>query len=393
MEKVGREVVRSIDWRVRVAPDRKRRRDANFMTEVEEFPLSQRPAPRVLVLELEGAGQNGLARGQKSGTLGRVGALAGESGHRVLFAREPRLIDGIAPEVVLVDAGAANVASLMERVRTDDATKGAIIVAVHADKAREDALQALRVEGADEFLSSAAPRFECIARLEAGAALFRARAESADLRETLHRQTRVDDLTGVMSRRFFFQQAQRECSRARRYGHPLSCLMLEVNHFKLLCSNTSDAVGEQVLRSTANIIGQWTRDSDWVSRFADAKFAVLLPETDLEGATGAREKLQTALGQHVWEHPEGELPVSFSIGEAQFHPGAPFHPQNAEFISESEESGEAALSTREALAGLLEDADAALYIARKSARVPEMFVAYTPAGNPNNDGTASRPGA
>ncbi len=363
------------------------------MTEVEEFPLSQRPAPRVLVLELEGGGQNGPARGRASSALSRVGIVARESGHRVLFSSEPCLIDGIVPEVVLLDAGSSSVASVMERVRTGEATKGAVIIAVHADKSREDAFQAMRVEGADEFLSANAPRFECIARLVAGALLFRARAESADLRETLHRQTRVDDLTGVMSRRFFFQQAQRECSRARRYGHPLSCLMLEVNHFKLLCSNLSDAVGEQVLRSTANIIGQWTRDSDWVARLADAKFAVLLPETDLEGATGAREKLQSALNAHVWEHGNGELPVSFSIGEAQFHPGTAFRPQNAEFISESEESGESALSTREALAGLLEDADAALYIARKSARVPEMFVAYTPAGNPNNDGLASRPNA
>ena len=362
------------------------------MAEIEEFPLSQRPAPRVLVLELDGGGQNGAARPRSTpSALKKVGTLASESGHRVLFSGEPCLIDGIAPEVVLLDAGSAGATALLGRVRVDDATKGAFVVAVHEGKAREDALLALRVEGADEFLSAGAPRFECIARLEAGAQLFRARVEIADLRETLHRQTRVDDLTGVMSRRFFFQQAQRECSRARRYGHPLSCLMLEVNHFKLLCSNISDAVGEQVLRSTANIIGQWTRDSDWVARFADAKFAVLLPETDLEGATGAREKLQNALREHIWSHGEGQLPISFSIGEAQFHPGAPFRPQNAEFISESEESGESALSTREALAGLLEDADAALYIARKSARVPEMFVAYTPAGNPDNDGAASRP--
>ncbi len=364
------------------------------MAEIEEFPLSQRPAPRVLVLELDGGGQNGAARPRSNANpsiLKKVGGVAIEAGHRVLFSDEPCLIDGIAPEVVLFDASSASAASLLSRLRSDDSTKGACVVAVHEGKAREDALLAMRVEGADEFLSANAPRFECIARLEAGAQLFRARVEVADLRETLHRQTRVDDLTGVMSRRFFFQQAQRECSRARRYGHPLSCLMLEVNHFKLLCSNISDAVGEQVLRSTANIIGQWTRDSDWVARFADAKFAVLLPETDLEGATGAREKLQNALREHVWSHNEAELPISFSIGEAQFHPGSGFRPQNTEFISESEESGESALSTREALAGLLEDADAALYIARKSARVPEMFVAYTPAGNPNNDGTAPRP--
>ena len=360
------------------------------MAEFDEFPLSQRPAPRVLVLDFEGGNpnQNGNSRSRgHAGTMQRVGNFAKESGHRVAFATEPSLVDGIAPEVVLLDATGAGAAKLLRRVRSEDATKGALIVAVYDAKAREDATQALRVEGVDDFLASNAPRFEIVTRLEAGAQLFRARAGAADLREAVHRQTRVDDLTGVMSRRFFFQQAQRECSRARRYGHPLSCLMLEVNHFKLICTNIGDSVGEQVLRSAANIIGQWTRDSDWVARFADAKFAVLLPETDLEGATSAREKLQNALREHVWTYGESHIPVSVSIGEAQFNPGTPFRPQSAEFISESDESGESALSAREALAGLLEDADAALYIARKSARVPDIFVAYTPAGNPEN-GTA-----
>lgn len=351
------------------------------MAEIEDgFPLSQRPAPRVLVLETESGQQNGSARSKNgANALHRLGTLAAESGHRVLFATEPTLIDGINPEVVVFNAGSSGASDLLAHVRADEKTKSAFVVAIHTEKAAGETLQALRVAGADEFLSANAPRFEVAARFEAGANLFRANEEITNLRETLHRQTRVDDLTGVMSRRFFFQQAHRECSRARRYGHPLSCIMLEVNHFKLICANMSDAVGEQVLRSTANIIGQWTRDSDWVARFADAKFAVLLPETNLEGATSVREKLQNALREHSWSYDSTEIPVSVSIGEAQFHPGVPFHAQNDEFISESEESGETALSTREALAGLLEDADAALYIARKSARVPEMFVAYTPA--------------
>lgn len=358
------------------------------MAEIEDYPLSRRPAPRVLVLESGSGQQNGSARSKNgANALRRLGSLALESGHRVVFAGEPTLIDGMNPEVVLFDSGSSYATALLERVRSDDKTKGAFIIAVHTEKTQGEALQALRVEGADEFLSATAPRFEIAARFEAAAELFRAKAEIVHLRETLLRQTRVDDLTGVMSRRFFFQQAQRECSRARRYGHPLSCLMLEVNHFKLICSNMGDGVGEQILRSAANIIGQWTRDSDWVARFADAKFAVLLPETNLEGATGAREKLQNALRQHKWTYGSNEIPVTVSIGEAQFQPGTPFHAQNTEFISEGDESGESALSTREALAGLLEDADAALYIARKSARVPEMFVAYTPAGDKDNNGT------
>ncbi len=345
------------------------------MSSTDEFPLSARSIPRVLVLESAGDASEAGKR------LRRLGGYATEAGHQVAFALEPALIEELAPEVVLLDGNTADVAGTIDEVRAHSATRDAWIIAVYGGK-KEDVLTALRAETADEFLVADAPRFEVVARLDSGALLFRARAQIAHLREDLNRQTRVDDLTGVMSRRFFFQQAHRECSRARRYGHQLSCLMLEVNHFKLLCANAGDTAGEQVLRSTANIIGQWTRDSDLVARFADAKFAVLLPETGLDGATSVREKLQTALHEHVWTHEDRELPVSVSVGEAEFQMSSPFVSEAlSEFGSESDEAGEAALSTREALAGLLEDADAALYIARKSARVPEMFIAYTPASN------------
>ena len=358
------------------------------MPSSEDFPLSSRPVPRLLVLESEGASASEAIK-----RLRRLGDYAGEAGHNVAFSPEPSYIEDLAPEVVLLDGNQSGITKAIEEVRAHPATREAWVVAVYGGK-REDALTALRSGGADEYLAADAPRFEATARFQSGAEIFRLRAEALHLREDLNRQTRVDDLTGVMSRRFFFQQAHRECSRARRYGHLLSCLMLEVNHFKLLCSNVSDAAGEAILRSTANIIGQWTRDSDLVARFADAKFAVLLPETGLDGATIVREKLQEALQAHEWHFDGHELPVSMSVGEAEFHPSSPFSKKNSgDFISEGEEAGEAALSTREALAGLLEDADAALYIARKSARVPEMFIAYTPATSqnaPHFDGAAPR---
>ena len=154
--------------------------------------------------------------------------------------------------------------------------------------------------------------------------------------------------------------------------------MLEVDHFKMLSSTFSDTAGEQVLRSLATIIGQWTRDSDLVARFSEAKFVVLLPETDIGGATTVREKIQIALLEHNWRYDKAPMPITVSIGEAELEPISPPGRSDAEYISEGDETGEIALSAREALAGLLEDADAALYIARKGARVPEVFVPYTP---------------
>lgn len=246
-------------------------------------------------------------------------------------------------------------------------------VAIISERLASEELIKLQEAGVGAFLSEEASPLEVVSRLQSAVELRRARAEIADLRAQITRSLRVDEVTGVMTRRFFFQQAHRECARARRYGHPLSCLMVEVDHYRMLCARYSDATGETILRGIASVIGQWTRDSDIIARFAESKFVVLLPETDIDGATFAREKLLSALREQPWHKDSEPIPVSVSVGEAQLE-SVPMLRADAEASSESDDMGETALSTREAMAGLLEDADAALYIARKGARVPDVFV-------------------
>ncbi len=347
----------------------------------DAFVPALRPAARVLILsedadEKTGALLNGRARAALA--LRRIGEIAGAAGHFTFASSVPIAIDGAAPEVVIVDGSARGAMKMLHAARGNISTARSIIVALIGAKTRDDALEALRAAGADDFLSENAQPVEILARLESATALWRARNQLAELRDQLGRQIRVDDLTGVMSRRFFFQQAHRECSRARRYSGRLSCVMIEIDHFKSLTATFGDFVGEAVLRQTATIIGQWTRDSDLVARFTESKFAVLLPETGIDGATRAQDKITLALASHVWKFDGAAIPVSVSIGEAELQPGTPMQRVDGDYISEGDEIGDCALSTREALAGLLEDADAALFVARKGARVPEVFVPYTP---------------
>lgn len=352
-----------------------------FLSFSDDLVPALRPAARLLIVsdsadEKGGLQMNGRARA--AGVLKRIADVAQEAGHQIFFSSIPALVEKEVPEVVLVDGNSRHIIETLQTIKTEAPTVSALVIALTPAKMRDELLEALRAAGADEFLSLEAPNFEILARLEAATGLFRARAEIAALREQVARQIRVDDLTGVMSRRFFFQQAHRECSRARRYGHKLSCVMIEIDHFKSLIATFGETAGETVLRSVATIIGQWTRDSDLVARFTESKFVVLLPETNIEGATRAQDKITQALMSHEWSFDHKPLPVSVSIGEAELQPGVGFHRVAGDYISEGEETGDVALSTREALAGLLEDADAALYVARKGVRMPDVFVPYTP---------------
>ena len=308
----------------------------------------------------------------------RIREVAAELGHVLESAADWPAFTGSTPEAIFFDGGAASTPAQMRELRALTALENVPFVALIAATLSDETLAELQEAGAGGFVDVEAAALDMASRLQVTLELARARAEIAGLREQLNRQLRVDDVTGVMTRRFFFQQAHRECARARRYGHPLSCLMVEVNHYRMLCASFSDATAESVLRAVATTLGQWTRDSDIIARFAEAKFVILLPETDLDGATAAREKILKALREHLWRYDNQILPVSVSIGESKLELSKLTHSNN-EFTSEGDEMGEGALSTREAMAGLLEDSDAALYVARKGARVPGMFVPYTPA--------------
>ena len=354
------------------------------------------PAARVLLMGAPVEAKSGIKWGKAAPILPRVGEIAGAAGFVVEAAPHYADIAQEAPEIVVFDGAAILAANpqnnasnnghaapaiaatapdlnTVRELRAMPSLAAVTFVAIISERVTSDEWNQLQAAGADAFLSADASPLEVVSRLQGAAQLCRARAEIAELRAQIMRGLRIDDVTGVMTRRYFFPQAHRECARARRYGHPLSCLMVEVDHYRMLCARFSDAVGENVLRGVATIIGQWTRDSDIIARFSESKFVVLLPETDIEGATWAREKLLSALQTHPWSKGEQKIPVSVSVGEAQLERIQPFRP-GVEESSESDDMGETALSTREAMAGLLEDSDAALSIARKGARVPEVLV-------------------
>jgi diguanylate cyclase (GGDEF)-like protein len=352
-----------------------------FSLENDALVPAMRSAARVLLMLDEPDERSGIhlgGRARVASMMKRIADIAAEAGHQIAFSPVPTLVENLPPEVLLVDGNSRHIVETLQTAKSEELTSHSSIIALIPSKMRDELLEALRAAGADEFLSVDAPNFEVLSRLESATSLHRNHAEIHALRDQLGRQIRVDDLTGVMSRRFFFQQAHRECSRARRYGAKLSCIMIEIDHFKSLCHTFGDAAGEAVLRNVATIIGQWSRDSDLVARFTESKFVLLLPETNIEGATRAQDKITMALSNHRWTFDGRDLPVTVSIGEAELQPGIAFRRVAGDYISEGDETGEAALSTRESLAGLLEDADAALYVARKGARMPEVFVPYTP---------------
>jgi len=141
-------------------------------------------------------------------------------------------------------------------------------------------------------VATLSPRLERLMLLiaaEAGVAI-----ERASLLERLERLAHTDDLTGVINRRAWDVELEREVGRARRDGTPLAVAMLDLDHFKEYNDRHGHQAGDRVLREAASAWRAALRDTDLLARYGGEEFAVALPGCDLEEASGLVDRLRDA---------------------------------------------------------------------------------------------------
>jgi len=131
---------------------------------------------------------------------------------------------------------------------------------------------------------------------------------------TMARRADTDALTSVLNRAGFNQAFSREFSRARRYRQPLSLVLLDLDHFKLVNDRHGHPAGDKVLEGTARLLESRIRESDLVARWGGEEFAVIAPMTDAEGAVQLAEKIR-GLMEVTNFGPAGAVTASFGVTE------------------------------------------------------------------------------
>jgi diguanylate cyclase (GGDEF)-like protein len=174
--------------------------------------------------------------------------------------------------------------------------------------------------------------------------------ENARLFGEVQRLAITDGLTGTYNRRHFFELASRELSRARRYGHSLSAIMLDIDHFKQVNDTYGHAVGDQVLTALANRCKSNIRNVDILGRYGGEEFAIILPATVLSGARSMAERLRLCVADVPVPTERGNLTVTISLGVAS----------NAQAQDQDQDE--------EDVAAFLNRADAAMYAAKQAGR-------------------------
>lgn len=133
-----------------------------------------------------------------------------------------------------------------------------------------------------------------------------------------HRELRElavrDPLTQLFNRRHFDAQATQFYAQAIRYGHELSVMVGDLDHFKQINDNFSHAIGDEVLRRLAALLLGHLRSSDIVARYGGEEFVIVFPETPGEQAARLCETLRARIEAAPWQEVHPELRVTMSMG-------------------------------------------------------------------------------
>jgi diguanylate cyclase (GGDEF)-like protein len=145
----------------------------------------------------------------------------------------------------------------------------------------------------------------------------------ADLRnaqDKLQKIATTDFLTGIANIRFFSEAGEREVQRARRYKRSLALLMIDLDHFKKVNDKYGHAIGDKILVAFADICKKSLRKVDIFGRLGGEEFAILLPETDVNGGRKFAERLRAIIEKSRIKVKHKAFHITVSIGVTELLP-------------------------------------------------------------------------
>ncbi len=197
-----------------------------------------------------------------------------------------------------------------------------------------------------QFLASCVLIYAVAAALVAVVAVVQGRLRRAAFvaERALAYSAHHDSLSGLLARGYLIELAAHDLARARRYGHPLTIGMLDIDHFKRVNDSFGHPAGDALIRAVSKVCSAELRASDYFGRIGGEEFVCVMPDTDQGEALACAERMRRAVAAIRLQTAAGEVRCTISIGIAAL---APAH---ADF------------------GALLAAADAALYQAKSGGR-------------------------
>lgn len=193
------------------------------------------------------------------------------------------------------------------------------VIFITAREGDESKLRALAL-GAYDFLVKPFEDPELIARVKGALRLRALQVELVEARSQIERLSRIDPVTGALNRTHLADELSRACSIADRYGRPLSILLGDIDHLRIINDRLGLTAGDRILRRFSGLMEQACRDADTAGRFGSGEFLIICPETDVGGASVLAGRIRAGTEATVGTEITS-APVTASFGCAEQAPG------------------------------------------------------------------------
>ncbi|MHC4156235.1 MAG: sensor domain-containing diguanylate cyclase [Planctomycetota bacterium] len=159
---------------------------------------------------------------------------------------------------------------------------------------------------------------EHIALIELFSQLIGGSIGNIKLFEKMQRQATTDGLTGLVNHKRIYEVLEKELWRCRRYGGPLSLIMVDVDNLKMINDTYGHRAGDKVIKKIANKIRECIRQIDTAGRYGGDEFAVILPSTALADAVVVAERMVSAVANSPVTWSDGHIALSISVGLGEY---------------------------------------------------------------------------
>lgn len=212
------------------------------------------------------------------------------------------------PDVILLDVEmpGMNGYDVCELLGVQPSTAGIPVIFLSAAAQPEDKARGLN-QGASDYIAKPFTGDELRARV-------RVALRHKFLLQLESKRAMRDALTGLWNRAYFDERLQSDIAAATRHDWPLSCIMIDIDHFKLINDTHGHLFGDRVIREVAAVMEQQLRREDSICRYGGEEFVVLCPGVAAEGAQVLAERLRNAVAGLILKPSIERVAVTCSVG-------------------------------------------------------------------------------